>query len=60
MEKSLAILEEERGKGFDPELVEAFFSIKDKILKVQASYADDGDSLFYKMARAAGEDGTGE
>lgn len=37
-EKSLAIIKEESGKAFDPEIVEAFLEIADEIEKIFAQY----------------------
>jgi putative two-component system response regulator len=40
LHKCLAILEEERGKQFDPAVVDAFFTRRDDIVAVQITYAD--------------------
>lgn len=53
MEKSLGIIEEERGRAFDPELVDIFIKIVDEIEEISKSFNDDGDSLFIKMTDAA-------
>ena len=37
-EKALAIIQEESGTHFDPKVVEAFFSARDKVLKVADSF----------------------
>ncbi len=40
LEKCLAIMEEERGKHFDPTVLDAFLECKDAIVNVQIEYAD--------------------
>lgn len=40
IEMCLAILEEGRGKHFDPAVLDAFFAAQEKILQVQRDYAD--------------------
>ena len=40
VEKSLAIIMEGRGIQFDPDVVDAFFAIQDKILAIMTRYAD--------------------
>jgi putative two-component system response regulator len=40
IEKSFAIIKEERGEHFDPEVVDAFFRIEDKILEIKEKYSD--------------------
>ena len=37
-ERSLAIIKEESGKAFDPEIVEAFLEVADEIEKIFAQY----------------------
>jgi putative two-component system response regulator len=41
VEKSLAIIREGRGSHFDPDVVDAFFSIQDEILTIKKQYGDD-------------------
>nr|WP_320191535.1 HD domain-containing phosphohydrolase [uncultured Desulfobacter sp.] len=41
LDDSFRIIEENRGLQFDPEVVDAFFSIKDEILKIREKYKDD-------------------
>ncbi|HNW81971.1 MAG TPA: response regulator [bacterium] len=40
IEKSFSIIQEEKGAHFDPEIVEAFFAIQDKILEIREKYSD--------------------
>ena len=40
IEKSFGILKEERGEHFDPEVVDAFFRIEDKIIEIKEKYSD--------------------
>lgn len=40
IEKSFGILKEERGEHFDPEIVDAFFRIENKILEIKEKYSD--------------------
>lgn len=49
IEKSLQIIKEEKGRHFDPAVVDAFFSIQDEILKIKAGYRDEGASPAYCM-----------
>jgi putative two-component system response regulator len=49
IEKSNRIILQERGKHFDPDVVDAFFSIQDAILKIKETNQDDRDSLLYCM-----------
>ena len=53
LEKSLKIIDEERGRAFDPAIVDTFFNQIDKIEEVSKDITDDGDSLFLQMADAA-------
>lgn len=39
-EKALAIIREERGSHFDPVIVDAFFAVKDEILKVADEFSE--------------------
>ncbi|WP_020589210.1 response regulator [Desulfobacter curvatus] len=41
LEVSFRIIEENRGRQFDPDIVDAFFSIKSEILKIRKKYRDD-------------------
>ncbi len=41
IEKTLEIIKKERGKHFDPNLVDAFFDILDEILATKEKYADE-------------------
>jgi putative two-component system response regulator len=40
LEKCYTILEEGRGKHFDPKVLDAFFARRDEIAAIQARYAD--------------------
>lgn len=40
IEKSFAIIHEERGNHFDPAVVDAFFEITDKIIEIREKYSD--------------------
>ena len=46
VEKSLAIIREGRGSHFDPDVVNAFFGIQDKILTIKEQYGDDNQQAF--------------
>ena len=46
MEKSLAIIKEERGSHFDPDVVDAFFAIQDEILTIKKQYGEDNQRAF--------------
>ena len=39
-EKALAIIEEERGRHFDPKVVDAFLSVRDKVLTIADSFIE--------------------
>ncbi|WP_320044700.1 two-component system response regulator [uncultured Desulfobacter sp.] len=41
LDDSFRIIEENRGRQFDPEVMDAFFSIQDEILKIREKYKDD-------------------
>jgi putative two-component system response regulator len=49
LEKSFAIIKGERGKHFDPDVVDAFFAIKDEILSIKLRYKDKHESKFLQM-----------
>jgi putative two-component system response regulator len=55
IEKSSRIIWQERGKHFDPDVVDAFFSIQDAILKIKEANQDDRDSLLYRMCHVPEE-----
>jgi putative two-component system response regulator len=55
IEKSNQIILQERGKHFDPEVVDAFFEVQDAILQIKASYQEDQESLLLYMDRIAGD-----
>jgi putative two-component system response regulator len=41
MEKALDFIKEQKGRHFDPDVADAFFSISDKIIKIKQSKSDD-------------------
>lgn len=41
LDVSFRIIAENKGRQFDPEVVDAFFSIKNEILKIRKQYSDD-------------------
>jgi len=40
MEKAFAIIKEEKGTSFDPDLIDAFFAVKDDIIAIRNKYCD--------------------
>lgn len=46
LEESFAIILEGRGKSFAPELVDAFFAIKDEIIAIRQSYSHEDPTPF--------------
>ena len=44
------IIRESRGSHFDPDVVDAFFSIEDEILSIKERYKDKDDRLFVRIA----------
>ncbi|OVE76747.1 hypothetical protein BVX98_04870 [bacterium F11] len=44
MEETLRLIQDEKGKQFDPEVVEAFFEILPKIMPIMEAYTPRGDS----------------
>lgn len=50
MEESLQLIRDGRGKHFDPDVVDAFFSILDEILAIKDHYKDSDFSLLIQMA----------
>jgi putative two-component system response regulator len=51
IKKSFDIIQEGRGTHFDPDVVEAFFAIKDEILLIIDRYKDEQDSQLIHMVR---------
>jgi putative two-component system response regulator len=45
-EKALAIISEGRGSHFDPDVVDAFFAIRDEILRIKGQYGEDNQQAF--------------
>ncbi len=54
LEKSFGIIREGYGNHFDPDVVDAFFSIQDEILEIKDRYVDHDISLFSKMMMESG------
>jgi len=50
LEKSFSIIQEEQGKHFDPDVVDAFFFLKDEIIRIHEMYKDKNESLLVHMA----------
>ena len=46
MEKSLTIIKEGSGSHFDPDVVDAFFTIQEEILKIKKQYGEDDHQAF--------------
>ncbi|MFP4477564.1 MAG: HD domain-containing phosphohydrolase [Desulfatibacillaceae bacterium] len=53
VDESFAIIEEGRGIRFDPDVVDAFFSVEEEILGIKNQYPDEGESLLASMAGMA-------
>ncbi len=54
VEKSYQIISEDSGRHFDPDVVDAFFSVQDEILKIKEEYQEDQESLLLKMELMSG------
>jgi putative two-component system response regulator len=54
VEKAFAIVREGREKHFHPEVVDAFFSITDEILRIRQDNGDEGESALFRLTRMAG------
>jgi putative two-component system response regulator len=50
VEESFRMIREGRGSHFDPDVVDAFFAIREEILAIKEHYRDDGTSLLVLMA----------
>ncbi len=50
LEKSLDIIKEEKGRHFDPQVVEAFLSCLDNILAIKEQFPDQQESPLVRMA----------
>jgi putative two-component system response regulator len=55
IEKSYQIITQERGKHFDPDIVDAFFEVQDAILQIKESFQEDQGSLLLHMNRISGD-----
>jgi len=53
-EKAFAIVREGREKHFHPDVVDAFFSITDEILRIRQDNGDEGESALFRLTRMAG------
>lgn len=53
LEEAFTIVKEERGKHFDPEVVDAFFAVQDEIISIKDKYRDEKESLLVRMAGKA-------
>jgi putative two-component system response regulator len=51
IEKSNRIIEQGRGNHFDPDVVDAFFSLQDEILGIKEKYQDEKQSPLLCMAQ---------
>lgn len=49
VEKAISIIQEGKGAHFDPDVVDAFCAIKDKIVEIMKTYSDDEPSKFLSM-----------
>ena len=49
IKKSLDIVQEGRGNHFDPDVVDAFFAIKDDILSIKEKHKDEQESQLMRM-----------
>lgn len=49
-EKAYSILKENRGSHFDPELVDVFFDLEEKIIEIQKLYNDEAKSVLLELA----------
>jgi putative two-component system response regulator len=49
IEKTNQIILENCGRHFDPDVVDAFFSVQDAILRIKEAFQDDQESLLFKM-----------
>jgi len=54
VEKSFGILREGRGSHFDPDVVDAFFSIEGEVLSIKERYRDRGESILFQLATENG------
>jgi len=54
IEKSHGIIREERGRHFDPDVVDAFFSIEDEILEIKDRYQDSRPSHLHQVSGSGG------
>lgn len=55
IETSSQIILQERGKHFDPDVVDTFFEVQDAILQIKESYQEDRESLLLGMKRISGD-----
>jgi putative two-component system response regulator len=50
LEKSFEIIGNGRGSHFDPDVVDAFFAVEDKLLNIKDKYKEEGSSLLYQLS----------
>jgi putative two-component system response regulator len=53
LEKTFSIIREGRGSDFDPEVVDAFFSVENELLAIKEKHKDHDESMLIQMARKA-------
>lgn len=53
--KSNQIISQERGKHFDPDVVDAFFEVQDAILQIKETYQENRESLLLSMNCISGD-----
>ena len=53
LEKTFSIIQEGRGSDFDPEVVDAFFSVENELLAIKEKHKDHDESMLIQMARKA-------
>lgn len=49
LEDSFQIIHDGKGSQFDPDIIEAFFSVTDEIIEIKDTYKDENSSLFLEM-----------
>jgi putative two-component system response regulator len=49
LEKSFAIIREGRSNHFAPDVVDAFFAVKNEILSINEKYKDNEESIFFQL-----------
>jgi putative two-component system response regulator len=54
LEKAFTIIKAERGKHFDPAVVDAFFAVQDEIVSIKDKFRDEEESLLVRMVVGKG------